>query len=970
MALGGVTRSISIALSLATQGFNAGLNSASGALNNFSASSNASLTSVGIAAGATSAALLAGFGVAVNAAMGFESAMSEVAAVSGATGKEFDALRQQALDLGADTQFSATEVAKAQAELIKAGVSTADVMGGALKGSLDLAAAASIDVGQAAEITSNLLNTFELSGREASHVADVLAASANKSAADVSDMGLAMKQTGTAAQLTGMDLEETAAALSIFANAGVKGSDAGTSLKTMLLRLNPTTDAATTAMEKYGLSFVDAEGNFVDMADVAEQLQDRLSDLGDAQRAQVLQTIFGQDAIRAATLLYNEGGEGMAEWTEKVDDAGYAAEVARIRMDNLAGDVEKLGGSIDTVLIQAGSEANGVMRMMAQTSTDVVNGIGNMPDGFSQVGIGATALTIGVTAAVGGLGTFIPMARNVKGALDGMGGAWGAVAGQMTMRNFAAIAGGVAIIGGAFVLVTSQIEGAKRRAKEANDIFRASLEMPTDLAGFVDYADAVDAELGRLQGRLDTVGISTETGFGRVGRLMQEFGENLIPFGNDAVAETEQRIKDLIDTQHEAASSGIAYATVISDIGERYGWTSTQVEEFARKNGVDLAGSATNAVAILAEEKNAVELVNGQLQLTPEAVDAVTGAIEGDLNPALDAAVEAASLAPPVVTEMSDDLIVLGDSSATTGEKIDALKSIIDAFLGIALDEGAAADKLQGELNGISQAAIDAGWNFTGAGEKSIAFRDQMRGAAEAGAALIQSWIDQGIRGDELRGRVQGLSDSMYDQAIAAGVPRVEVDKYFGALDRLPEDVYTNFDTSAVPGAITNVDQLNGALDAVERTRYAKIHVETFGANVGSFAGSVIGNANAIGHIYGHDGVMTFADGGHTAQIARGGPTRIWNEPETGGESYIPWAQSKRARSVEILRQTNAGFGNPLGGGTVVNLGGVNVTAPHYVGNKQELLDFVADGISRDPRIAEKVGTAVTRASGARDGAR
>ncbi len=153
MALGGVGRTISIALSLATQGFNAGLNSASGSLNQFANTSRQTLSQVGTYAGVASAAITTGLAVSVAAAMNFEAAMSSVAAVSGATGAQFDRLRQQALDLGQSTQFSATEVAQAQAELLKAGVSTADVMGGALKGSLDLAAAAQIDVANAAEIS-------------------------------------------------------------------------------------------------------------------------------------------------------------------------------------------------------------------------------------------------------------------------------------------------------------------------------------------------------------------------------------------------------------------------------------------------------------------------------------------------------------------------------------------------------------------------------------------------------------------------------------------------------------------------------------------------------------------------------------------------------------------------------------------------------------------------------------------------
>jgi hypothetical protein len=324
----------------------------------------------------------------------------------------------------------------------------------------------------------------------------------------------------------------------------------------------------------------------------------------------------------------------------------------------------------------------------------------------------------------------------------------------------------------------------------------------------------------------------------------------------------------------------------------------------------------------------------------------------------MDAAVTATISAPPVVTETSDAMTTLGDSSASTADKLSALTTIVETFIGVALDEGAARDALQASINGIGEAAAAAGWNFHGTTDEAIAFRDQMRGVAEDAGALITAWIEQGIKGDELRGRVEALSTSLYDQATAAGVPRAVVDEYLGVLNQLPPDVYTNIQTPNMPGALTDVNALNSALNAVERERIARVHVETFGANVGSLVFNADGN------------ILSFADGGHHAQIARGGPTRVWNEPETGGESYIPWAQSKRGRSVEILRQTNAAFGNPLGGGTTVHLGGVTVNAPHYVGTERDFARLVGETIRRDGALSDIVATAVVRSNGARDGAR
>lgn len=952
MALGGVGRTISIALSLATQGFNAGLNSASGSLNQFARASNQSLASVATTAGAASAAMAAGLALSVRAAMDFESAMSEVEAVSGSTGTQLDALRRQALDLGADTAFSATQVANAQAELLKAGVSTADVMGGALKGALDLAAAAQIDVANAAEITSNVLNAFGLSGREASHVADVLAAAANKSAADVSDMGLAFKQTGAAATLTGMDLEETAASLSIFANAGVKGSDAGTSLKTMLLRLNPTTAEAREEMEKYGLSFVDANGEFVSLSEVAGQLERRLGGLSEAQRVATLQTIFGSDAIRAATLLYQSGAAGVTEWEGKVDDAGYAASVARIRMDNLRGDLEKLGGAIDTVLIETGSEANGVLRGTVTAATDVVNAFGSMPAAVSTASVGLGGfVTVGL-AGVAALGAFIPAARNVKTSLDSMGGSWSSVAGAMSMKNMASIATGLGIVGLAVTLVSTQLEGAKRRGQEMNQVFLAGLDTPTDLAGYVAHNRAVEAEIDRLTGVLGRAYADVEGGWGNLAHGWQRFSEAISPWGTDVIYETQARLEDLTDTQHSAAASGLAYAEAVEELGERYGWSTAQVEAFAQANGIDLAGATSAAVGMLAEEKNAVEVLNGQVALTPQALENVAGVLDTELTPALDAAVSATTTAPPVVTEMSDSLKVLGDDAASAGEKMDALKSIVSDFLGLFMSEGDARDEMQRSLNGLGEAVKAAGWDFGGATNEAIAYRDLMRDITTDAGRLVEAWIDQGIRGDELRGKVAGLSTELIEQAVAMGVPRAEAEKYFGQLEQLPDDVYTNFQLPNLPTALTDVGALERALAAVERDRYVRIHVSNPGYNVGSLL------------TFADGGVLAFADGGHTAQIARGGPTRIWNEPETGGEAYIPLAQSKRPRSVDILRQTNALMGNPLGGAATINVT-VAPSFPNYIGDKTDLARAVAD-----PRVIDEITKGIRRSDASLVGAR
>jgi len=228
---------------------------------------------VGLAVGAVGVAATAGLGAVVNASMGFDKQMSAVQAATGATVGAMGELRQAALDAGAQTVFSATEAAAAQENLAKAGISTADILGGALTGSLDLAAAGELDVASAAEVAAGAMTQFELKGGDVGHIADVLAAGAGKAQGEVADMAAALAQGGLVAAQTGLSLEDTVGTLSAFASNALLGSDAGTSLKTMLLALNPTSDEAAATMRELGLRFYDAEGRFVGIQEVAGQLQ-------------------------------------------------------------------------------------------------------------------------------------------------------------------------------------------------------------------------------------------------------------------------------------------------------------------------------------------------------------------------------------------------------------------------------------------------------------------------------------------------------------------------------------------------------------------------------------------------------------------------------------------------------------------------------------------------------------------------
>jgi TP901 family phage tail tape measure protein len=340
---------------------------------------------------------------AAKAYMDFEAAMSGVAAVAEATAKQQRELSKAAIQSGQDTVFSATEAAKAEAELAKAGVSVTDILGGGLKGSLDLAAAGQIGLAESATIAAQAMNIFDKSGKDVGHIADVLTAGANKSAAGVDDLGLALAQGGLVAKQTGLTLEDTVGTLSAFADNALKGSDAGTSLKTMLQRLNPQSDEAADLMDKLNLRAYDAQGNFVGVAQYAGKLQAALKDMSAEQRNATLSTLFGSDAVRGANVLYENGEAGIRQYIAAVDDQGAAARMAAKQTDNLKGDLEQLKGTLESAFINAGSGGNSGLRSIVQQVTNLVDLFNKLSPSAQATTVQIAALTA-ATLLVGGAG--------------------------------------------------------------------------------------------------------------------------------------------------------------------------------------------------------------------------------------------------------------------------------------------------------------------------------------------------------------------------------------------------------------------------------------------------------------------------------------------------------------------------------------------------------------------------------------
>lgn len=354
------------------------------------------LTNAGKAIMPASAAI-AGIGaVSVNVANDFESAMSQAAGALNMPMSQMGELRDLAIKTGQDTIFSAKEAGEAITELAKGGLTEADIKGGALKATMDLAASSGMDLGNAANVTVQAMGAFGLSAEKSAVAANALAGAAAASSTDVEPLTQGLSQVSAQAYNAGWSIQETTAVLGKFADAGIVGSDAGTSLKVMLQRLAaPTSDKAAMKIENLGIKARDANGHLLGASEMAQELQDKLGGLSEAERDSALQTIFGSDAMRAATVMMNSGSEGLASYIKATNDQKAAQRLANSQMGEGEKAIEEMKGSLETAAITIGSKLAPVITKVVKFITDLVNKFSALP-----IGVRTAIVVIGAIIAV------------------------------------------------------------------------------------------------------------------------------------------------------------------------------------------------------------------------------------------------------------------------------------------------------------------------------------------------------------------------------------------------------------------------------------------------------------------------------------------------------------------------------------------------------------------------------------------
>lgn len=403
---------------------------------------------------------IAGLGVAaVKTTADFDSEMSKVSAISGATGTDLDKLRGKAREMGAKTKFSASEAAQGMQYMAMAGWKTQDMMDG-LEGIMNLAAASGEDLASTSDIVTDALTAFGLSAKDSSHFSDILAAASSNANTNVSMMGETFKYAAPVLGSLGYTAEDAALAIGLMANAGIKSSQAGTSLRGAITNLAKPTDTVAAAMDKYGISLTDSSGKMLSLRELMEQLRQKLGGLSEAEQAQAAAALFGKNAMSGMLAIINGSDKDFEKLAGAIDNCdGSSEKMANTMNDNLQGQITILMSQIQELAISFGE-------ILMPKIRDIVTHIQNFVDKLNAMDEGQkeTILRIGMFVAalapmLMGLGKVITFSANVSRALGTLSAGLvkaGGFSGVFT-KALGLITSPAAIVVGAIAAITAVI---------------------------------------------------------------------------------------------------------------------------------------------------------------------------------------------------------------------------------------------------------------------------------------------------------------------------------------------------------------------------------------------------------------------------------------------------------------------------------------------------------------------------------
>ena len=456
---------------------------------------------------------VAGLGAAaVKTAADFDSGMSKVAAISGATGDDLDALRDKAREMGAKTKFSASEAASAMEYMAMAGWKTEDMLGG-IEGIMSLAAASGEDLATTSDIVTDALTAFGLSAQDSGHFADILAAASSNANTNVRMMGETFKYCAPIAGALGFSAEDVAEAIGLMANAGIKSTQAGTALRTIMNNLSGEVKITGAALGEVTIATTNADGSMRDLSDILADCRGAFSQLSESERAQAAEALVGKNAMSGFLALMNAAPEDIEKLSTAIDNCdGTAAQMAETMQDNLAGQLTILKSQLEELAISFGEMLMPAIRAIVskiQAFVDKLNGMSEsqrkaiLTIGLIVAALGPLLVIIGTLISKVGVAMqgFVKLATGVKklgvavkagtGVFGKLGAALGGISGPVL----------------AIVAIVAVLIAAFKHLWDTNEEFRKAItgiwegivsKIQAFCQGIVDRLNALGFDFGSI----------------------------------------------------------------------------------------------------------------------------------------------------------------------------------------------------------------------------------------------------------------------------------------------------------------------------------------------------------------------------------------------------------------------------------------------------------------------------------------
>lgn len=547
---------------------------------------------------------------AVSTGNDFEAQMSRVQAIAGATADELEQLTNQAIDLGASTTFSASEVASGMENLASAGFTTQEIMD-AMPGLLDLAASSGADLARSSEIAASAIRGFGLEANSSAHIADVFAEASARTNAQVEDMGEAMKYIAPVANTMGLSIEEVAAAVGIMSDAGIKGEQAGTTLRGALVRLTKPTSKMQAVMDDLGLSFYDNEGKMKSLAEMVSMLQEATAGLTEEEEQYALTTIFGTESLSGMTALISRGSDDLRDMTKEFENAdGAAKDMADTMLDNTKGSIEELKGSLESAGIAIQKSLSPFIRDLAEKIQDLVDDFNDLTDEEKEnviktallvaaIGpaikilsaLGSTLGTVGkgISVVTTGIGVFRTGAQSASSAANIFAKVLKGITSPAGLATTA-----ITLAAGALVyFATKQTEAEKKAEETAKTMeeFRQSYE---------EYNASIDKNTQSEINQLEYL------------RRLSEELENLVDANGKVKEGYESRVNFILNELNSA-------------LGTEYELNGNVIKSYKNlQDEIDKTIKKQEAEAILAGQKEKmIEAINKETEANEKLIDIV-----------------------------------------------------------------------------------------------------------------------------------------------------------------------------------------------------------------------------------------------------------------------------------------------------------------------------------------------------------